>query len=246
MAGILCERRRYASKSSTHAHSFAQLILPLQGNLNIKTKKYDLELDEQHLFFLPPEAVHTFYAASRNEFLVLDIPSLNFLGNKRKVEKEKYQLIDERWKALRFLILQELYSQTGNKSTNTQGFQDLLNYACSFMQEITAPASIKYIQANYHEKITSKKLAELEHFNETYFCEWFYNQTGMTPNSYLQKVRLEKAKEFLVETDFNLLEISQLVGYNHQSSLTRLFKKHEGLSPWQYRQNRNLDKKIKY
>lgn len=239
MAGILCERRTYANKFSTHSHSFAQLILPLQGKLNIKTKKFDIELDEQHLFFLPPNAIHTFFAASRNEFLVLDIPSHNFLGNNRKLQNEKYQLIDERWKALRYLILQELYNQTDNN-------QDLLNYASSFMKETNTPASIAYIHDNYNEKITVKKLAELEHFNETYFCEWFYKKTGMTTSCYVQKVRLEKAKKLLEESDLNLLQIAQLVGYSHQSSLTRLFKKHEGIFPWWYRRNRNSDKKIIY
>jgi YesN/AraC family two-component response regulator len=50
-------------------------------------------------------------------------------------------------------------------------------------------------------------------------------------------VRIEKAKELLGKTRLSLLEIAQLVGYSHQSSLTRLFKKVEGLNPLQYRIN---------
>lgn len=81
-------------------------------------------------------------------------------------------------------------------------------------------------------------MALTEHFNVTYYCQWFYNQTGMTPNAYIQKIRLEKAKELLEGTNLSILEIAQLVGYSHQSSLTRLFQKNEGLSPACYKKIR--------
>ena len=71
---ILGEIRTYGDRANTHAHAFAQLILPLQGLLFIQTDAYDLKLEESRLFFLPPQCQHTFYAHQRNEFLVLDVP----------------------------------------------------------------------------------------------------------------------------------------------------------------------------
>lgn len=57
---ILCEQRTYTDAMKTHDHKFVQLILPLQGVLNIKTDAKELELDEAHLFLLPPSCQHTF------------------------------------------------------------------------------------------------------------------------------------------------------------------------------------------
>ena len=66
----------------------------------------------------------------------------------------------------------------------------------------------------------------------------------MTPNVYIQKLRLEKAKEYLIDTDLSILMISQLVGYEQQSSLARLFIKHQELSPSAYRKKyREMAKK---
>ena len=61
---------------NTHDHRFVQLILPLQGVLNIKTDGKKLKLDEAHLFLLPPSCQHTFWAKQNNKFLVLDIPQV--------------------------------------------------------------------------------------------------------------------------------------------------------------------------
>ena len=57
---IVAERRIYTAAKDTHSHSYAQLILPLQGELVIKAGAQNLLIDQQTLFFVPPECDHTF------------------------------------------------------------------------------------------------------------------------------------------------------------------------------------------
>lgn len=228
---VKCERRTYTDKCQTHSHPFGQLILPLQGNMNIKTNMFDLELDDKSLFFLPPDFTHSFYGKSKNEFLVLDIPSkLFYTFGVKTFDRELHQVFDERWKAIRYLILQE---------TDSSSLSDLVRYSGSLLFQQNIPASIQFIHENFHQQLTVERLASIEHFNVSYYCKWFYNQTGMTPNAYIQQIRLEKAKELLETTELSLLEIALQVGYSHQSSLTRLFRKIEGLNPIWYRKRRN-------
>lgn len=228
---VICERRTYTDKCQTHSHPFGQLILPLQGNMNIKTNMFDLELDDKSLFFLPPDFTHSFYGKSKNEFLVLDIPSkLFYTFGVKTFDRELHQVFDERWKAIRYLILQE---------TDSSSLADLVRYSGSLLFQENMPASIQFIQENFHRQLTVEGLASIEHFNVSYYCKWFYNQTGMTPNAYIQQIRLNKAKELLETTELSLLEIALQVGYSHQSSLTRLFRKIEGLNPVRYRKRRN-------
>ncbi|ABR47110.1 helix-turn-helix- domain containing protein, AraC type [Alkaliphilus metalliredigens QYMF] len=227
---LLCETRTYTEKTYTHNHCYSQLILPLQGSLFIKTDKHELSLDENHLFLLPPKCYHSFNSDSINQFLVLDIPRENSLVLLEDTFKyEMHQVLDDRWKAIRYLLLEE------TRNANKRGLSDLVNYACNFLLDEARPISIQYIYDNFQEQISIDKLAAIENFNVSYYIEWFNKKTGMTPNVYIQKLRLEKAKEYLIDTDLSILMISQLVGYEQQSSLTRLFIKHQALSPSAYR-----------
>lgn len=231
---IECQRRIYTSKYQTHSHAYGQLILPLHGSMNIKTSSFDYEVDDTHLFYIPPNCVHTFYSNNINEFLVIDIPLEVFNGlGINKYGKELYQILDDRWKAIRYLILEEI-----NYKAYGGSLVDLIKYMTSVLFQNNIPTSIQYINDNYSQQLTVENLAAMEHFNVSYYCQWFFNQTGMTPNEYIQNLRLEKAKILLQETELSLLEISQIVGYSHQSSLSRLFQKKEGLSPGYFRKMR--------
>ena len=57
----------------------------------------------------------------------------------------------------------------------------------------------------------------------------------MTVTEYIKNLRIKKAKELMTETDLSILEIAQRVGYEHNSSFTRVFKEIEGISPAQFR-----------
>lgn len=162
---ISCEKRIYSNISNTHHHNYAQLLLPLTGTLNITTKNNELELDNDHFFFLPSNVSHTFYSKERNEFLVLDIPSLLVPSNK-KLGIELHQLMDERWKAIRYLILNEISCKTYHSE---YGLNNLINYVCHSLLEGINPVSIQYIHENYNKKITIDRLASLENFNVSYY-----------------------------------------------------------------------------
>jgi AraC-like DNA-binding protein len=58
---------------------------------------------------------------------------------------------------------------------------------------------------------------------------------GVSVQLYLQKLRLQEAKQLLRETNYNILAIAQQIGYEHQASLTRIFKQFEGITPRDYR-----------
>lgn len=63
----------------------------------------------------------------------------------------------------------------------------------------------------------------------------FNNALGMPPNTYLQSVRVERARKMLEESDFNVETILSKIGYEDASSFRRLFKKKTGITPTEYR-----------
>lgn len=241
MKGITCERRVYKDMLLTHSHIYAQLILPLHGVLDIQTNYRAHELDEKHLFFLPAECTHTFQSKKSNEFLVLDIPSYMFSDQSINTFQEGIEcLLDEKWEAIRFLILSELNSN-GNKN---QALTRLFHYFYPMISKEKTSSSIKYIHEHFNEDIDLNNLASIEHYNVQYYSEWFKKNNGISPVEYIQKLRIQRAKELLLDTDLSIIRVANEVGYSHNSSLTRIFKAHEKISPASYRlKNRKTAKK---
>ena len=231
MNNIKCERRIYNFKSNTHTHEYGQLILPLHGVLSIETDCKKLELKDNSLFFLPPDCKHTFNAYNSNEFLVLDIP--NKMLNKYDMEKMcggRDILFDEKWKAIRYLLLNET-----DINQNSSSINNLFLYFYNFITTENLPNSIKYINEHFTEEIDLKKLADIEHYNVSYYSEWFKHNMNVSSTEYIQNLRVKRAKEFLLNTNLSILQISQMVGYEHNSSFTKVFKHLEKVSPAEFR-----------
>lgn len=231
MNSVNCERRTYDYKFNTHAHSHAQLILPMHGKLYIETNYKKLTLKDDHLFFLPPDCKHTFRADNSNEFLVLDIS--NNIISKSDMEKligGKELQFDDKWKAIRYLFLNE-----ANNKKSSSSITNLFLYCYDFIANENIADSIKYINEHFAEDIDLKKLATIEHYNISYYTEWFKNKMKVTPVEYIQDLRVKKAKELLLNTNLTILQISQMVGYEYNSSFTKVFKHLEKISPVEFR-----------
>lgn len=225
---LLCETRSYGQTANTHDHDYSQLILPLAGQMTIKTSNYDLKLDKRHLFYLPKDCSHTFYADSKNRFLVVDIPDEVQRLVTQNMTTDKYLELDQRWQAMRYLIGQEA------KRNNPKAMLDLMRNVFSYLSE-DLPKSIGYIHDHFTENIRLKELAAMENYHTSHYVLWFKKHMGMTPNHYIQELRLKKAVDYLQVTNYKLSLIAQLVGYEHQSSLNRLFSKFGYMPPANYR-----------
>lgn len=229
---IICERRNYTAIKNKHAHDFYQLLLPLQGSLYIETNQHHITLDDHHLFLLPPDCEHLFFSHDRNEFLVLDIPTFTFSVDSVQANQGSIHLpCDDHWKAIRFLLLNE----SSNKQANQQGLLHLLHYASQLFKAKKEYPSLQYIHEHYHEDISVQNLAELEHYQLSYYIQWFRGKTGMTPKAYIQHLRMQEAKQLLRETNLSISHIAHQVGYEYQASLTRLFVQYEDMTPKEYR-----------
>ncbi len=139
-------------------------------------------------------------------------------------------LFDDKWKAIRYLLLNEANNKKSSSSIN-----DLFLYCYHFIADRSIPDSIKYINEHFTEDIDLKKLADIEHYNISYYSEWFKNKMNVSPVEYIQNLRVKKAKELLLNTNLTILQISQIVGYEHNSSFTRVFKYLEKISPTDFR-----------
>lgn len=69
----------------------------------------------------------------------------------------------------------------------------------------------------------------------SWFLRNFKEFIGQPPAQYLLTIRMNNAVSLLETTDYNVAEISAIIGYDNALYFSRLFKKHKGVSPSEYR-----------
>ncbi len=92
----------------------------------------------------------------------------------------------------------------------------------------------QYIGENYQEDIKLDVLAQYFSINKFYLQKLFKQHIGLSPNEYLARTRLDRAKQLLRTTDEPIIRIAQDVGYT-STYFDSIFKKYEGITPRAYR-----------
>lgn len=94
----------------------------------------------------------------------------------------------------------------------------------------------RYIDENYENEDTSlSDIAQEFSVSESYICIVFKKVFDDTVNQYMIEKRINKAKEYLKNTNKKIKEISELVGYRDSNYFIRIFKKTTGMTPADYR-----------
>lgn len=96
----------------------------------------------------------------------------------------------------------------------------------------------EYIDLFLSENLRAADIAEQCGLSYSCFAKKFREQYGMSCKQYIERMRLYKAEEFLVFTDFDLNYISQETGFSDCSHLIKSFKKYKGVTPKQFRTSR--------
>ncbi|VVS90668.1 GlxA family transcriptional regulator [Desulfoluna spongiiphila] len=91
------------------------------------------------------------------------------------------------------------------------------------------------MEAHYPGPLSIEAMASELAISPRHFVRRFKSATGDTPLAYLQRVRIEAAKQTLEKTSEPIDAITRQVGYEDTNSFRKLFKKSTGLSPKEYR-----------
>ena len=92
-----------------------------------------------------------------------------------------------------------------------------------------------YVRAHYDEKISLDDIAQHVYLSRTYLSSIFKEETGQSLFSYINSVRVDKSKRFLLDNSIRLVDIAGLCGFEDQSYYTKVFKRMTGVSPKKFR-----------
>lgn len=102
----------------------------------------------------------------------------------------------------------------------------------------TISSIVSYIDLNYGDQnISLASIADMFHMNESYLSSMFKQSLDIKFSTYIEELRISKAKELLKTTNLTIGDIGQQVGYYSTNSFCRAFKRTSGVSASEYRKN---------
>jgi AraC family transcriptional regulator len=94
----------------------------------------------------------------------------------------------------------------------------------------------EFIDANLDADLSLAEIAAVADLSQFHFARAFRKTTGLTPQQYLMRQRIERAKQLLAENHLPIVEISLRTGFKNQSHFTTLFRKFTKLTPKLWRE----------
>lgn len=133
-------------------------------------------------------------------------------------------------RAVQVCILRILNSFSASKETDLHTFSKRLRGDKLFQ------AVARYINSNIAD-ISLDKLCQEFHYQSDYYSRLIKKNTGMTYSQYVHELKMDKARNLLMNTEMTVNEIMIFLGYDSPSCFYDSFRKKTGMTPQQYRRN---------
>ncbi len=115
----------------------------------------------------------------------------------------------------------------------------LVSNQLAIQQENAEPPMIskakQFMQEHKSDSISLSEISKFLNVSTYYFCKMFKKATGINFTEYLSRIRIEKAKNLLLNPNLRVSEIAFEVGFQSLTHFNRVFHKIVGQSPTLYR-----------
>ena len=240
--------------SVPHTHNHAELFYIVGGKGQFLIEDQLYPVNTNHLVIINPNVTHTEVSLnaqpleyivlgiegvelsisenSNGQFCILDhFESMDITSCLRNILREMEQKqpgYEDICQAFMEILIIRLMRSTG-LSVPTEPQNSVGNHQCAAVR--------RYIDHHFKESLTLDQLAEEAHMNKFYLSHAFKQEYGISPINYMISRRLEESKYLLAETDLSMSQIAQLLGFSSLSYFSQVFRKTQGLSPMEYRQD---------
>ncbi|MCK2148786.1 AraC family transcriptional regulator [Marinobacter alexandrii] len=231
------ELKSYSDHGQRHAHDHHQLVLPLVGTLSLSVDSKAGEVSGGKAAIIAAGHDHDFTATNANRFVVADIPAA------LAPMLEKLPCFVQLDAGLEHYV-QFLHSQLQQGDESSQTPHQMLLLLIQLLQERfgdklrldrRVETAKRFIDENYHQKITVSQLTSISHLSSRQLNELFREQVGLTPHHYLTELRMQASWQLLERGDLSIQSIADAVGYSSLSAFSDRFAQHFGHSPSYFR-----------
>ncbi|NJN59688.1 MAG: AraC family transcriptional regulator [Leptolyngbyaceae cyanobacterium SL_5_9] len=206
------------------------------------------------IILMNPEEAHTGYSAEEQplsyRMLYANINVVQQIARDLQIQDFphfKDAVVQDRTLAKHLLSLHQELERSPNQLEHQSRFVNVLSKVLTHYADVKVPSFrpqkehravqlVKtYLQDRFSSNISLEQLTNITGLNRSYLIRVFCQSVGMPPYTYLNQVRVEKAKQLLAQR-LAVAEVAIAVGMSDQSHLTRHFKRIVGITPGQYRQ----------
>jgi len=106
--------------------------------------------------------------------------------------------------------------------------------SCSNRRQKLLAEARNYIKRNYAKPLSLDDIASKIDISTYYLSHIFSEESEFSYSAYLTSVRMERARELLLDSTNNISEVAAMVGFESANYFTKVFKKNSGISPKQY------------
>ena len=136
-------------------------------------------------------------------------------------EKEQRRLVSEK--------LKEFMGNVDTEKKSEIELEDTLSYSDQVISDVR-----QYVSEHLTEKLVLNDIAEAVHMNRSYLSRIYKQKTGENLFDMINRMRIDKAKEYLKYGNMKLYEIGYKIGLDDTAYFSKLFKKYEGCSPREF------------
>jgi len=223
--------RVYSSTIRKHIHDYHQLFFPLLGGARcvISHRSYKVGLGQCILY--PAGIEHYCIPDDNSKYLVADLDELPV-----KLQNLENLLISvpPPLQAFFYFAEKQLDYRVNTSLEKSMGalVEELLR-ELDFQPRVDPRIArvMAFFERDLSVSASLDELSSLAGLSLSQFKALFKKETGKTPGEYLRDLRMEKAKALLVNTDYPIGIVAEMVGYFDASSFTHRFSSHFGFPP---------------
>jgi AraC-like DNA-binding protein len=236
--------RRYGAVQAADVHEFHQIVLGLDGEMDMAVDGDERRIDGRSAWVVPAGALHRYSAQGVNRQLVVDLPLVSVAVPQRYFERARAIEVDA---SLASTIRRLASSADGSRRFAWAAATGLCSALMAEASGRSWPGDAPAIDFARVDAWMRQRLAEplrvadlaaycglgMRRFHQV-FCEAF----GVTPHRYLQRMRLDAALSLLEDPRAALAQVALQTGFADQSAFTHAFTARFQVAPGRWRMER--------
>lgn len=230
--------RSYSLRQNTHSHGFHQIVIPLNGAMDIACEGFRHSVGVGHCIVIRSGTVHSYGAPDRSRFLVADMAELP--ANAAGLEEPCVAIGDD-------LLAFCGYAETQLASSDDRAAGALLfslfwrllerqGFAARIDERVMRAVTL--IEEDLARTRSIEELAGAACLSVSQFKTLFRKALGRSCTEYLAMRRMERARTLLANTDAPVRVVAGEVGYGDPSAFARRFRAHFGRTPREFARRR--------
>lgn len=245
---LIVERivRKETGTVAVHTHPFWQLEIVLRGPISYSWQDQRGDLQAGDMLLVAPDVEHSFrYDRHGCSWITLKFINSSETGRLHEGAVIRNSLFNDQFiTALQTMVtgpILNTYERIFVEGFIQSLFQYLVSQHTAYDDnaDYTLVRTVKdLVRKRGGKAVNINELAEQMSYTRSHLSKQFRSLSGENLKGFIDRIRLEKAKELLLYSEYAIAEISEVLGFKDLFSFSRFFKRGTGESPRSYRNQR--------